>query len=118
MFNYSYYFINLTGNQSRLERFLKRKIPPTTGNDDPEGGTSRRECNASNTNRPIYSSRISQHEVNFDELPYDPADRRRISDYIGSNLQDDIRRKYLTRGPCRPDDCCFKSQEFFRGFQS
>ncbi|XP_066323102.1 uncharacterized protein, partial [Miscanthus floridulus] len=42
------------------------------------------------------------HEVNFDELPYDPADRRRISDYIGEKLQNEIRRKYLIRGPFRP----------------
>jgi hypothetical protein len=95
--------INFIGNQSTLERFLKRKIPPANDNDNLEGCTSRRDGNRSNTNRPIHcSSRVSRHEVNFDELPYDPADRRRISDYIGLDLQDDIRRKYLTRGPCRP----------------
>jgi hypothetical protein len=103
VFNYA---PNLIGNQSMLERFLKRKIPPATGNDNPEGGTSRRGGNASNVNHHIHcSSRVSRHEVNFDELPYDPADRRRdrrrLSDYIGQNLQDDIRRKYLIRGPCR-----------------
>jgi hypothetical protein len=103
VFNYA---LNLIGNQSMLERFLKRKIPPATGNDNPEGGTSRRGGNASNVNHHIHcSSRVSRHEVNFDELPYDPADRRRdrrrLSDYIGQNLQDDIRRKYLIRGPCR-----------------
>lgn len=48
------------------------------------------------------TSRISREEVNFDELPYDPADRRRISDYIGEKLQNDIRRNYLTRGLCKP----------------
>jgi len=48
-------------------------------------------------------TRISRDEVNFDELPYDPTDRRRISDYIGDKLQNDIRRKYLTRGPCKHD---------------
>jgi hypothetical protein len=26
---------------------------------------------------------MSPQEVNFDELPYDPTDRRRISYYIG-----------------------------------
>ncbi|XP_021303825.1 zinc finger MYM-type protein 1-like [Sorghum bicolor] len=40
--------------------------------------------------------------VNFDELPYDPADRRKISDYIGEKLQNEIRRKYLITGPFRP----------------
>ncbi|KAG2557459.1 hypothetical protein PVAP13_8NG211002 [Panicum virgatum] len=58
---------------------------------------------ASNTNHTSHrSSQISRQEVNFDELPYDPADRRRISDYIGDQLQNDVRRKYLTRGPCKP----------------
>jgi hypothetical protein len=110
-----------------MERFLKRKSP-TCENDNPGGGTSRRDdsentdgtsrrdgsdifgggnsirdVNASNANRTTNrSSRISRHEVNFDELPYDPVDRRRISDYIGQNLQDEIRRKYMIRAPFRP----------------
>lgn len=108
--------INLIGNQCTLKQFLKRKFPSadsnenhdgTTsrreGNENPDAGTSRRDGMAAATTRTAHtSSRISRHEVNFDELPYDPADRRRISDYIGQNLQDDIRRKYLIRGPYRP----------------
>jgi len=78
----------------------------TSRRDDSENldrGTSRRDANAANTNYTTHrSSRISRHEVNFDELPYDPADRRRISDYIGEKLQNEIRRKYLIRGPFRP----------------
>ncbi|CAN6354117.1 unnamed protein product [Urochloa humidicola] len=118
-------------NQSTMERFLKRKSPAcengnpagctsrrctsrrddsenpngTSRRDDseiPGGGTSIRDVNASNANYTTNrSSRISRHEVNFDELHYDPADRR-ISDYIGQKLQDEIRRKYMIRGPFRP----------------
>jgi len=101
-----------------LERFLKRRLTPTSDNENLEGGTSRRDDNdnpdidggtsrrgpnAPNTNCGTHHPlRIPRHEVNFDELPYDPADRRRISDYIGEKLQNEIRRKYLIRGPFRP----------------
>ena len=95
------------GNQSKLVRFLKRKSPPPNDNNENNEGDisrTRRDGTASNTNHTSHrSSRIlSRQEVNFDELPYDPADRRRISDYIGDQLQNDVRRKYLTRGPCKP----------------
>ena len=94
------------GNQSKLDRFLIRKSPPPNDNNENNEGDisrTRRDCTASNTNHTSHrSSQISRQEVNFDELPYDPADRRRISDYIGDQLQNDVRRKYLTRGPCKP----------------
>lgn len=96
---------NLIGNQITLERFLKRKIPPPGDDENCVGGTSRirRDDNALNINPASqHPPPISRHEVTFDELPYDPADRRRISDYIGQKLQDDVRRKYLIRGPFKP----------------
>ena len=41
-------------------------------------------------------------DIDLDELPYDPADRKRISEYTRNpQKQDDIRRIYLTRGPYR-----------------
>ncbi|XP_020396600.1 zinc finger MYM-type protein 1-like [Zea mays] len=40
--------------------------------------------------------------VNLDELAYDPADRKRITEYPGLKLQEEIRRRYLVRGPHRP----------------
>jgi hypothetical protein len=104
---------NFIGNQSTMDRFLERKLTPASDNDggtsgdvmeniDGGTGTSIRDANATNTNnivrRPL---RISQHEVNFDELLYDPADRRKNSDYIGEKLQNEM-RKYLIRGPFRP----------------
>jgi hypothetical protein len=100
---FNYMWTHLVGKQSTMERFLKRKPPPIDDDENPDGGTSRRDDSALNINQPTHrSSRIARHEVNFDELPYDPADRRRISDYIGQKLQDDIRRKYLIRGPFKP----------------
>ncbi|TVU15276.1 hypothetical protein EJB05_38787, partial [Eragrostis curvula] len=106
----------MSGKQSTLEEFLsrKRKSPATRDNEDRDAGQpsgTRRDVSASmpsNINssdtpvRPLQSSRISRKDVNLDDLPYDPADRRRISDYIGPNLQDDVRRKYLIRGPVKP----------------
>jgi hypothetical protein len=97
-----------------MDCFLKRKLTPASDNDggtsgdvmeniDGRTGTSIRDANATNTNNIVQCPlRISRHEVNFDELPYDPADIREISDYIGEKLQNEIRRKYLIRGPFRP----------------
>jgi hypothetical protein len=97
-----------------MDHFLKRKLTPASDNDggtsgdvmeniDGGTGTSIRDANATNTNNIVqHPLRISRHEVNFDELPYDPTDRRKISDYIGEKLQNEIRRKYLIRGPFRP----------------
>jgi hypothetical protein len=49
------------------------------------------------------SSAQSQREIDLDELPYDPADRKRITEYTKNpKKQDEIRRRYLTRGPYRP----------------
>ncbi|CAA0810446.1 TTF-type zinc finger protein with HAT dimerisation domain, partial [Striga hermonthica] len=112
------------GSQSKLERFLKRKSPPPNegkdnGNNDGDTSRTRRDGTASDTNHTSHrfsSSRISRQEVNFDELPYDPADRRRISDYIGDQLQNDVRRKYLTRGPCKPPSSFKFPQTMIAGF--
>lgn len=38
---------------------------------------------------------------NTDDLPWDPAKRKNIKDY-NANQVDEVRRKYLLRGPCQP----------------
>jgi hypothetical protein len=80
--------------------------PRSTSPTCPVGRRYRRDDTAVAASNPNHtsnrSSRISPQEVNFDELSYDPADKRRISDYIGDQLQNDVRRKYLTKGPCKP----------------
>ena len=71
-----------------MERFLKRKLPPATSGE----GSSHRDQGASNINVPTRSSSIlSPKDVNLDELPYDPADRKRIIEYPGIKLQEEIR---------------------------
>ena len=50
----------------------------------------------------VSSSASVPREINLDELPYDPADRKRIPEYTKNpRKQDEIRRIYLTRGPYR-----------------
>ena len=60
--------------------------------------------------------------INFDELPADPAQRKKIGDYH-PNLQDEIRRYYLQKGPCQPREHVFpqrkigkKMRRFVRGW--
>ena len=84
-----------------MERFsnLKRKSPPPGS--DPDHGEG-----PSNVTRAVRPCPLpvppTPREVDVTEIPYDPADRKRISEYIGPKLQDEMRRKYLTRGPYRP----------------
>ena len=79
---------------------LKRKSPPpSTSDPDHDEGPS----NIARATRPRpLPVPPTPREVDVTETPYDPADRKRISEYIGSKLQDEMRRKYLTRGPYRP----------------
>jgi hypothetical protein len=82
-----------------MERFLKRKLPPSTSGE----GSSHRDQGASNINVPTRSSSIlSPKDVNLEELSYDPADRKRIIEYPSIKLQEEIRMRYLIRGPHRP----------------
>ena len=48
--------------------------------------------------------------INFDELPADPAQRKKIGDYH-PNLQDEIRRYYLQKGPCQPREHVFPKRK-------
>ncbi|PVH38689.1 hypothetical protein PAHAL_5G328300 [Panicum hallii] len=84
-----------------MERFWKRKSPPSAT--DQDEGSSQQNKGASNISAPTRTSLIlSPKDVNLDELPYDPADRKRIIEYPGFKLQEEIRRRYLIRGPHRP----------------
>jgi hypothetical protein len=81
-----------------MERFLKTKSPSAINE-----GSSQRNQGASNVSAPTRTSLIlSPKDVNLDELPYDPVDRKRRIEYPGLKLQEEIRRKYLIRGPHRP----------------
>jgi hypothetical protein len=76
-----------------MDRYVvRRKIS------DDDVGTSRQPTNSSNP-----STNSVPREINLDELPYDPADRKRIPEYTKNpRKQDEIRRMYLTREPYRP----------------
>ena len=62
-----------------MERYFKRK--PST----PESG----------------SAPSVPCEIDLSDLPSDPAVRKKNSEYH-PNQKDEIRRKYLIRGPCQP----------------
>ncbi|RID49995.1 LOW QUALITY PROTEIN: hypothetical protein BRARA_H00754 [Brassica rapa] len=47
----------------------------------------------------------------LDSLPWDPAERKKISQYL-PNQKDEVRRKYLTRGPCQPYGHVFQKKKF------
>ncbi|XP_044367088.1 uncharacterized protein [Triticum aestivum] len=101
----------MSGSKSIMERFLnlKRKSPPPTSNDpshDESPSNVRRTirpCPLPATSTPSrIGGKVRADQVDLDKLPHDPADRRRISEYIGPKLQDEVRRRYLIRGPHRP----------------
>jgi hypothetical protein len=67
-----------------MEQFLKRKLPAGIVE-----GTSNARAHTDTDNASTRPSLIlSAKEVNLDELPYDPADRKRITEYPRLTLQD------------------------------
>ena len=44
---------------------------------------------------------MSSSKTNLENLPSDPAERKSIKEYH-PNERDEVRRKYLTKGPCQP----------------
>ena len=88
-----------------MDRYFSKKTrSPDRENDT---GTSRspirRRQSASNVTAASLLKATIHTEINLDELPYDPADRKRVSEYTRNpKKQDEIRRRYLTRGPYRP----------------
>ncbi|CAH9115656.1 unnamed protein product [Cuscuta epithymum] len=77
-----------------LTGFFKRKSPPTSNQSGDAGQSS--SANVSN-NTPSSLPR----EIDLNDLPWDPAERKKNSAYH-PNQRDEIRRKYLLRGPCQP----------------
>lgn len=50
----------------------------------------------------------SQNDLaDLDDLPWDPANRKRISEYH-TNQRNEVIQKYLTRGPCQSRGHIFK----------
>ncbi|GJW75930.1 hypothetical protein Tco_0135300 [Tanacetum coccineum] len=55
------------------------------------------------------SSKRSREEINLDDLPADPMERKRISNY-NPNDREKVRRAYLLRGPYQPTGHKFPSK--------
>ncbi|XP_019093410.1 PREDICTED: uncharacterized protein LOC104754107 [Camelina sativa] len=51
-------------------------------------------------------------DIDLDDLPWDPAKRKRIISYH-PNQRDEVRRKYLTRGPCQPRGHLWRKIQIF-----
>ncbi|KAK1369055.1 zinc finger MYM-type protein 1-like [Heracleum sosnowskyi] len=80
-----------------MERYFKRKSPELA---QPATNDFSRE----NINVPQSSSIPSMPKlIDLNQLPSDPHDRKRILD-CHPNQRDEIRRAYILRGPCRPED--------------
>ncbi|XP_073355252.1 uncharacterized protein [Aegilops tauschii subsp. strangulata] len=89
-----------------MERYFSKKRSRSSDPDN-DAGTSRSPVRCKQTASNVAASSLPKpsihKEINLDELPYDPTDRKRISEYTRNpKKQDEIRRRYLTRGPYRP----------------
>ncbi|GJY49216.1 zinc finger MYM-type protein 1-like protein [Tanacetum coccineum] len=78
-----------------MENYFKRKTPSTPTSDDVT-----KQATKEKPKQPI-------DVIDLNNLPWDPIDRPRISQY-NVNQKDDIRRKYWNRGPCQPSGHDFK----------
>ncbi|KAL9675399.1 hypothetical protein QQ045_003601 [Rhodiola kirilowii] len=78
--------------ERKLDYFLKRKTPSSASED--------RDSTA-NTSNIVPQGSSALEYVDLNDLPWDPADRPKIREYH-PNQRDEIRRKYLLRGPCQP----------------
>nr|XP_043632484.1 uncharacterized protein LOC122603755 [Erigeron canadensis] len=81
-----------------MRRFLKRKASSSSGSGDIEESSTGNVSDYISQPSPISSIPF---EVDLSDLPWDPADRKRISEYH-PNQRDEVRRRYLMRGPFQP----------------
>uniref|UniRef100_A0A0D3DKY9 TTF-type domain-containing protein n=1 Tax=Brassica oleracea var. oleracea TaxID=109376 RepID=A0A0D3DKY9_BRAOL len=51
----------------------------------------------------------STDDIHLDDMPHDPGERKGIHEYDHNQI-DEVRRKYLTRGPCQPRGHSFKQR--------
>ncbi|KAJ9557377.1 hypothetical protein OSB04_011991 [Centaurea solstitialis] len=70
------------GLDLKIKKFLKRKTP------------------SENIAQPSFTSKIPR-EVDLDDLPSDPTERKKILEFH-PNQRDEVRRKYLLKGTCQP----------------
>ncbi|XP_010558839.1 PREDICTED: zinc finger MYM-type protein 1-like [Tarenaya hassleriana] len=75
-----------------MDKFLKRNFASMSQ----DRGKASIDNTSNSQVRPSIPEQIDLHD-----LPSDPADRKKILEYH-PNQRDEIRRKYLIRGPCQP----------------
>ena len=51
----------------------------------------------------------STDDIHLDDMPHDPGERKGIHEYDHNQI-DEVRHKYLTRGPCQPRGHSFKQK--------
>jgi len=51
----------------------------------------------------------STDDIHLDDMPHDPGERKGIHEYDHNQI-DEVRHKYLTRGPCQPRGHSFKQR--------
>ncbi|GJU36951.1 retrovirus-related pol polyprotein from transposon TNT 1-94 [Tanacetum coccineum] len=78
-----------------IEKYFKRETPCTSTSDDVTKQATKE--------KPKQLIDV----IDLNNLPWDPVNRPRISQY-NVNQRDDIRRKYWNRGPCQPSGHDFK----------
>ncbi|GKC57694.1 hypothetical protein Tco_1085292 [Tanacetum coccineum] len=78
-----------------MENYFKRKTPSSSTSDHVTEQATKEK-----PKQPI-------DVIDLNNLPWDPVDRPRISQY-NVNQRDDIRRKYWNRAPCQPRGHDFK----------
>ncbi|GKE78626.1 hypothetical protein Tco_1544746, partial [Tanacetum coccineum] len=80
-----------------MENYFKRKTPSSSTSDHVTEQATKEK-----PKQPI-------DVIDLNNLPWDPVDRPRISQYnVNQRERDDIRRKYWNRGPCQPSGHDFK----------
>ncbi|XP_050373155.1 uncharacterized protein LOC126790846 [Argentina anserina] len=86
-----------------LEKYFQ-KLPQTKELSNPSSSKKRK------ANVDSESSKRTELEEVLENLPSDPARRKRILDY-DPNIRDQVRRSYLLKGPCQPRNHKFPQRE-------
>ncbi|XP_050379679.1 uncharacterized protein LOC126797032 [Argentina anserina] len=88
-----------------MERYF-HKIPRTEELSNPSSSMKKRKTNVDGE-----SSKRTELEEILENLPSDPARRKRILDY-DPNIRDQVRRHYLLKGPCQPRNHKFPKKRY------
>ncbi|KAJ9560496.1 hypothetical protein OSB04_005656 [Centaurea solstitialis] len=91
-----------------LLRFLKKNGESSSSGANDSGTTKRVEKTIGEDNE---KEQHKYTKVDLNSLPVDPAERPSI-DFYHVNQRDEIRRAYLQKGPCQPQNHIFPQRDF------